>query len=1038
MLSKENNRARQEPPKTGGVPLFLILLTGIVLTCLACLFISRSEKDQGKARFDRLVESRMNLFLSAGENYEEVLFSLRNLFLSRPDLSEAEFVRLTDPICKRHKPIQALEWVPRVSDKDRATVEQAMREAGHAGFEFFDLDKDHRRTAAPSTADHFPILYLSPMKGNEPALGYDLAFGPTRPVLEHACDINDTVISGRFRLIQEPGTQYGLVSVAPVYRGNIVPKSVEERRKALVGYVQIVFRLGDMIERILDKVSPGGVDILIKDLSAKPDEQFFYYHPSRLRSAETAVAPTAEEMRHGLSRFRKITMGERELGFYFRPSPEWLAAQQTPRVPAAAAAGFIITVLVAGLFQTVKKRTTFVEKQVELRTNELQEANRQLERENTERRHAEAALRESELRFRSLVEHAPVGVWQLEPDGKRIRYLNPVLRTMLGLKPDEKIEGRNIRDFISPGSQSQATQHLNERLAGVSSSYEIEYILPDKSLLPSLIYGAPLKDETGKLIGVIGLSIDIAERRRAKNALIEERKLLRTLIDTLPDPIFVKDRAGHFLATNDANRMLLGLDTTENAIGKTVLDLFPKDTALSYQSDDEMVMSSGEPIINREEPYELNNGQKGWFLTSKVPLRNAKGDVIGLVGISRDITQQKKAEGERSRFEQKLQESQKLESLGVLAGGIAHDFNNLLTGILGHASLGKLDAPPNSPMAEYLDQIEKSSQRAAELCRQMLAYAGKGRFVVQNLDLSDLVDDITHLLQLSISKKAVLRLQLTPGLPPVSADATQIRQIIMNLVINASDAVGDKSGVISLVTGIMRADREYLHDTYLSPELPEGDYVFLEVSDTGIGMDKDTLSRIFDPFFTTKFTGRGLGLAAVLGIIRAHKGALKVYSEAGRGSTFKLLLPVSTGLAAKVEYPQRISDVWKAEGTVLVVDDEETVRAVSARILESFGFKTIMAQDGRDALKKFTEHQKDITMVLMDLTMPHMDGEQAFRELRKIQPDVKVLLMSGFNEQEAINRFTGKGLSGFIQKPFKLEEIQEKLKFILENDATGK
>jgi signal transduction histidine kinase/CheY-like chemotaxis protein len=418
-----------------------------------------------------------------------------------------------------------------------------------------------------------------------------------------------------------------------------------------------------------------------------------------------------------------------------------------------------------------------------------------------------------------------------------------------------------------------------------------------------------------------------------------------------------------------------------------------------------------------------------------MPLRNAAGEIIGLVGISREITQEKAAGEERQKFEHKLQETQKLESLGVLAGGIAHDFNNLLTGILGNANLAKLEFPGNPVLFEHLDQIEKSSQRAAELCRQMLAYAGKGRFVVQNLDVTLLVEEITHLLQLSISKKAVMRFQLTHGLPPVSADATQIRQILMNLVINASDAIGDRSGVISVVTGLIRADTEYLRGTYLSPELPAGDYVFVEVGDTGCGMSKETMNRIFDPFFTTKFTGRGLGLAAVLGIVRSHKGALKVYSEEGRGSTFKLLLPCADGLAAALELESEPAQGWVGLGTVMVVDDEETVRTVGARLLESFGFRTIMAQDGRDAVQKFSAHQGEIRMILMDLTMPHMDGEQAFRELRRIKPDIRVLLMSGFNEQDAINRFTGKGLAGFIQKPFKLEELREKIKGILEGES---
>jgi len=1025
---------RPAPPKQEILLAASILLLGVLITATACYFIGRNEKERRRTNFQRLVESRMNLFESAGVNYEELLFSLRNLFIYDSQLSEKEFAEIAANALKRHRAIQALEWVPRVTESERTSVEQRMRSGGHPDFSIFSRQPDGSREPSPAAADHFPILYVAPMKGNESALGFDLAFGPTKPYLDKATLEADSVLTGKFRLIQEMGNQDGLISLAPVYQGIITPKTMEERQALLRGYVQIVFRLGDLIEGILEQVSPGGVDILIEDMSAPAHDRLLYFHSSRLRSTEAPVA-TPTEMSSGLSRKESLRMGERNLNFYFRPAPEWFATQSQSRLPAITGGGTLITLLITSLFLSVSRRTALVEQQVEERTAELVEANEKLARENRERQAAEYALRESETRFRSLVEHAPVGVWQLEPDGQHIRYLNPVLRNMLGLTAETSVESKNIRDYIAPECLSGLPALLEERTRGISSAYEIEYLRADGGRLPVQIFGAPLKDEQGHFIGLIGLSIDITERNRAKQALLEERQLLRTLIDTLPDPIFVKDKAGRFLTTNEANRKLIGLSSTEEVLGKTVYDYFPKESAEQYFQDDQNVITTGVPIINREEPFTLIGGGQGWFLTSKVPLRNSHGEIIGLVGISRDITKEKAVEAEKTQFEQKLQETQKLESLGILAGGIAHDFNNLLTGILGNASLAKLEYPELPGLFEYLDQVEKSSQRAAELCRQMLAYAGKGRFVIQNLDITSLVEEITGLLNLSISKKAVLRFQLTEGLPPVSADATQIRQILMNLVINASDAIGDRSGVISISTGIMRADKAYLSDTHLSPELDEGDYVFIEVSDNGCGMNKETLSRIFDPFFTTKFTGRGLGLAAVLGIIRSHKGALKVYSEEGRGSTFKLLLPCAPGPASPVEFSGEAASHWQYQGTVLVVDDEETVRAVSARLIESFGFKTILAQDGRDAVEKYQANQDVITLVLMDLTMPHMDGEQAFRAMRKLKPDVRVLLMSGFNEQDAINRFTGKGLSGFLQKPFTRDELQAKLKQILENQT---
>ena len=401
------------------------------------------------------------------------------------------------------------------------------------------------------------------------------------------------------------------------------------------------------------------------------------------------------------------------------------------------------------------------------------------------------------------------------------------------------------------------------------------------------------------------------------------------------------------------------------------------------------------------------------------------------VGTVLDVTASRVAQIEREALDRKVQETQKLESLGVLAGGIAHDFNNLLTGIIGNASLAAMDLPPGSPMHEYLEPINEAALRAADLCKQMLAYSGRGRFVVQRLELGRLVEETAQMLQISISKKAVLRFRLGEGLPLVEVDATQIRQVIMNLVINASEAIGDKSGVIALSTGLTRVDRSYLAGTMLAPELPEGEYVFLEVADNGSGMSPETQARIFDPFFTTKFTGRGLGLAAVLGIVRGHKGAMKVYSEPGRGTTFKLLFPAMGGSGGAPAVGTPAPAQWVGHGTVLVVDDEETVRSTVARMLRLTGLEPVLAADGREAVEIFRADPARFALVLLDLTMPHMDGEETFTELRRLRADVRVVLISGFNQQEALLRFPGKGLACFLQKPFTAGALRAVLQDVL-------
>jgi two-component system cell cycle sensor histidine kinase/response regulator CckA len=415
---------------------------------------------------------------------------------------------------------------------------------------------------------------------------------------------------------------------------------------------------------------------------------------------------------------------------------------------------------------------------------------------------------------------------------------------------------------------------------------------------------------------------------------------------------------------------------------------------------------------------------------------SAFSSVKGTFGVVfRDVSELVESAQQREAFEQQMQQMQKLESLGVLAGGVAHDFNNILMSILGNADLALECLSPVSPVRSHLEDIESSSRRAAELCRQMLAYSGRGRFVVEPVALSEIVQEMQHMLDISISKKAVLKYNFGDELPAVEADVSQLRQIIMNMVLNASEAIGDRSGVICLTTGAMECDKAYLSESYLDESLPEGLYIYIEVADTGCGMDLDTKARVFDPFFTTKFTGRGLGLAAVLGIVRGHHGAIKIYSEPNCGSTFKILLPASEKTSEPHVEPDEAAKEWRGAGTILLADDEETVRAIGGRMIRRLGFEVVVAEDGQEALELFKERPDEFDCVVLDLTMPHMDGEEAFREIRRVRKDARVILSSGYNEQDVVNRFAGKGLAGFIQKPYNIKRLATVMREIMEATA---
>jgi PAS domain S-box-containing protein len=419
------------------------------------------------------------------------------------------------------------------------------------------------------------------------------------------------------------------------------------------------------------------------------------------------------------------------------------------------------------------------------------------------------------------------------------------------------------------------------------------------------------------------------------------------------------------------------------------------------------------------------DGTLYWVDTTIVPFPGPDGRPEKYIAIRADITQ-------RKADEETLRQAQKLESLGVLSGGIAHDFNNLLTVILGNANLGSLHLPPESPALPYLKQIEGATVRASDLTRQLLAYAGKGRLEFIEVDLNRLVEEMTQLLSVSISKKALVRYDLVPGLPRISADPSQVQQLIMNLVTNASEAIGpEKEGLISVRTGLQVVDEATRVGLLPTLPLEPGAYLTLEVSDTGCGMSPDVRERIFDPFFTTKFTGRGLGLSAMLGILRGHRGSLKVYSEVGRGSVFKLYLP-ALAEGARGAGPLVSQDEWRGEGLLLVVDDEAGARQVARGLAEDLGFQVLEAVDGVEAVSLFELRHRELKGVLMDLTMPHLDGREAFYRMHALDPAVPVLLMSGYSEQDVCSGFLERGIAGFLSKPYQASQFQAVLRRALE------
>lgn len=721
-----------------------ILIIGTGLSLLSHRRAALNEEARLEADFTRRAEIRNALTASVINNFEVRLFGLRHLFLGSDDVSREEFARVANDIMARHSGISALQWVPVVPSAERAVVEATLtRELGRA-VEFSRMDPAGRLIRSPAADEHFPIVYTEPIVGNERALGYDLAFGPTVAELARARASGEIVVSRLVRLVQDNTEERnGVIFIWPVYH------AIDPELQGFLGYVQGVFRVREMLEESF-KLQPGfGIDVLYLDpAETDPNQRTIHYRPARTGPA-TALPPSEADFRSSLHIKDSLKIGDRFWTVLYRPNAEWLQVQRQTYPLWRLLGGFVMTGLLAGLIHAIGRRTENIEQEVAERTAELSESRRQLE---------------------SLLQALPGMAYRCTypESGMQPLYFSAGALALTGYPAEELVAGRpQMRELIHPADLSLTRERTREAL-DQHQPFELEYR--------------------------------------------------------------IRPRTG---------------------------------------------------------------GEK-WVLSRGAGFYDDAGKLLFYEGLVIDISTHKSAESERLALERRLLEGRKLESLGLLAGGVAHDFNNLLTSIVGNAGLARLDLPAGSPADACLRQIETASQHAAELCQQMLTFAGKGRLTMESLNLNGLVEALMPLLKPSLNHQVQLDLQLAGSLPPVRADASQVRQVVMNFVLNASDAIGDRAGQITLRTAQETVKRHTFNECVVGTELTEGQYVVLEVRDSGSGMTRDVLARIFDPFFTTKFAGRGLGLAAVPGIVRGHGGALWVSSTPGQGTVFRLMLPPVT------------------------------------------------------------------------------------------------------------------------------------------------
>ena len=650
----------------------------------------------------------------------------------------------------------------------------------------------------------------------------------------------------------------------------------------------------------------------------------------------------------------------------------------------------------------------------------------ELEQENSVLRQKLEQTQRSEARFRMMIENVPDIIWTMSIENMRIDYMSPSVEAMLGFSKEE-ILTKGFKEVMTPASFSFVTQYLKNHLKkakidpskmAMVHTFDIEYVCKDGSFLWAELTAKPVFDDHGGLVDIIGVSRDISKRILAEKSLKKSEEKYRSLFENSRDVIYITTLEGKIVEFNPAGIALFGY-SKEEIIGADILTLYqaPEDRAKFKET----IRQKGY-VRDYEIKFRKKDGTRIDCLLSSTFWQSEDGDVVGYQGIIRDITDQK-------RMMAQFQQGQKMEAIGTLAGGIAHNFNNLLMTIQGNTSLMLMKTPPDHPHYKKLKTIEEHIQYGSDLSRQLLGFARGSQQQPKILNLNTIIRMSAKIFA-STKKEITVHTNLTSDLMTVEADPGQIEQTLFNLLVNSGHAMPEGGDVY------IQTENTELSAYQLGPyQHQKGRYIKVSVTDTGIGMDEKTREKIFDPFFTTKEQGQGtgLGLSSVYGIIKNHRGYISVYSEPGKGTTFNIYLPASEQPSEKTEKP--VEPLLKGTETILIVDDEPMITSVGQIMLTEMGYTVLTANDGATALEIFSHMPQPIHLVILDMIMPKMSGSAVFDQLKTEDPNVRVLLSSGYGINGQASELLDKGCSGFIQKPFNMMELSKKVREVLEQKA---
>jgi PAS domain S-box-containing protein len=1025
-------------------------LTGlacVLVTAVVTVYIVRIESQQRKELFTAVARTRVSSLQAELGGIQTELDSLARFFESSAYVSREEFAGFVSPVSTRG--IVAIEWAPRVEASATSLYQTLARQEGLAGYKVWELDAAGQRQPVSGRESYYPIFYVEPLSGNDATLGFDLGSEAARSrAIARASAEGLTTASEPLSLLRPDARGWGMLVFEPVTRGDGITAGDSSDGLPQQGFVVAVLDWVRLVESTLatSASNAGLVALDIVDLQMEEGTGPLLLASSQARndsdSAIDSVGYRFADTRTG--DVVPILAFGRALAIAYRPAEALSELQPLRTSPAAAVAGLSlggILTLVVGL---LRQRETTLQRLVAERTT---------------------ALSEREAHYRALFEEALNPILVADADGQFVDA-NDAALTYLQRNRDELV-GKRLWD-LAPRTSLQRTSRAQTPF-GLRRTVEADLQVGArvKTLLLNII---PVKQSGRSTLFAIGQ--DITERKLSESALQRRYAFERTLAaassrfvgevsydaavnDTLADIGTLSGAGRAYLFTVDDNGRTVtnthewcapGVESQRlqrqqvpgeqyswwmERLGRGETVMVPDVERMGTESQGAQSVLLAQSIRSLVVlPVFVQGNLRGFVGLDNVETPGTwEAEDTSLLGTFAEILssylERVSAQDGRLDLERQLLQSQKLESLGVLAGGIAHDFNNLLAAILGNLELARLDLPQNSPARLSLDESVSASLRAADLTRQMLAYSGKGHFVVSDVDLSALVEENRQIFRTAIPRTATLDLKLARNLPQVRGDPGQLQQVVMNLLGNAAEALDGGPGQVALTTGSARYTAAALARSRTGEPLAAGDYVWLEVRDTGQGMDEETQSRMFDPFFTTKQPGRGLGLGAVLGIIRGHQGGIWVESTPGGGTLVRVALPaVSRAVSPDKSDAATGRTIERLSGGILVVDDEESVRRVNSHVLERMGLRTFVAASGEEAVALYGRHRDEIDCVLLDLTMPGMDGVATLEALRQANPSLKAVLCTGYGEQVASERFRGLGLSGFVQKPFQISELR--------------